>query len=149
MGNAVLRLFGCSLDGLRVGGGIALLLIGLAKLSGSPDHRGLVGATGTASRAEIGVVPLGIPLLAGPGAISTVMIHVQQGRGAGRLGAALASIVVVCGLVWLTLTLAPAISRRLGTPGLRVVDRVVGLLLAAAAIELIAARLRALFPGLA
>jgi multiple antibiotic resistance protein len=55
----------------------------------------------------------------------------------------------VCGLVWLTLTLAPAISPRLGTAGLRVVDRVVGLLLAAAAIELIAAGLRALFPGLA
>ena len=47
-------------------------------LSGPPRSR---GATGTASRAEIGVVPLGIPLLAGPGAISTVIIHVQQGRG--------------------------------------------------------------------
>jgi multiple antibiotic resistance protein len=71
------------------------------------------------------------------------------GQGVGHLSAALASIVVVCGLVWLTLTLAPAISPRLGTAGLRVVDRVVGLLLAAAAIELIAAGLRALFPGLA
>jgi small neutral amino acid transporter SnatA (MarC family) len=92
-------------------------------------------------------VPLGIPLLAGPGAISTVIIHVQQGKGVGHLGMVLASIVLVCGLVWLTL--APAISRRLGTAGLRVIDRVVGLLLAAAAIELMATGLRTLFPGLA
>jgi multiple antibiotic resistance protein len=83
--NAVLRLFGCSLDGLRVGGGIALLLIGLAKLSGSPDHRGLVGTAGTASRAEIGVVPLGIPLLAGPGAIGvrSVWIRFAEAQGLG------------------------------------------------------------------
>ncbi len=59
----------------------------------------------------------------------------------------LASIVLVCALVWLTL--APAIGWRLGTAGLRVVDRVVGILLAAVAIELIATGLRALFPGLA
>jgi multiple antibiotic resistance protein len=149
VGNAVLLLFGCSLDGLRVGGGIALLLIGLSKLSGSPDNRGAAATAGAGGRAQFGVVPLGIPLLAGPGAISTVIIHAQQGGGASHLGLTLAGIGVVCGLVWLMLTLAPAISQRLGTPGLRVVDRIVGLLLAAAAIELIAAGLRALFPGLA
>jgi multiple antibiotic resistance protein len=87
--------------------------------------------------------------VAGPGVISTVIIHVEQGKGVGHLGVVFASIVLVCGLVWLTLAVAPAISRRLGTAGLRVVDRVVGLLLAAAAIELIATGLRSLFPGLA
>jgi multiple antibiotic resistance protein len=61
----------------------------------------------------------------------------------------LASIVLVCALVWLTLVLGPAIGRRLGPAGLTVVDRVVGLLLAAVAVELIATGPRALFPGLA
>jgi hypothetical protein len=71
----------------------------------------------------------------------------ELNRRHSHLGIVLASIVLVCGLVWLTL--APAISRRLGTAGLRVIDRVVGLLLAAAAIELMATGLRTLFPGLA
>lgn len=149
-GDMMLRLFGGSLDALRVGGGIALLLIGLSKLSGATAAaRGRAAAGEARPRAAMGVVPLGIPLLAGPGAISTVMIQAQQGRGVAHAGVVVASIVVVCGLVWITLALAPAIGHRLGTAGLRVVDRVVGLLLAAVAIEQVATGLRALFPGLA
>jgi small neutral amino acid transporter SnatA (MarC family) len=53
-------------------------------------------------------------LLAGPGAITTVIIHAQQGEGFGHLSV---SIVLVCALVWLTLAVAPAIDRRLGRPG--------------------------------
>ena len=150
-GEVVLRVFGSSLDAFRVGGGIGLLLIGLSKLAGgaSPGRRSRADAAEVGHRTALSVVPLGMPLLAGPGAISTVIVQTQRGEGPGHLGVVLASIVLVCALVWVTLALAPAIERRLGTAGLTVVDRVVGLLLAAVAVELIATGLRALFPGLA
>jgi multiple antibiotic resistance protein len=149
-GDAVLRVLGSSLDAFRVGGGIALLLIGLSKLAGvvSPSRRHPSPA-GSGQRTAISVVPLGMPVLAGPGAISTVIVQTQRGGGLAQLGTVLASIVIVCALVWLTLTLAPTIERRLGCSGITVVDRVVGLLLAAVAVELISTGLRALFPGLA
>jgi multiple antibiotic resistance protein len=150
-GDVVLRVFGSSLDAFRVGGGIALLLIGLSKLGDQTStgrHDRAAGAE-TERRAAMSIVPLGMPLLAGPGAISTVIIETQQGGGLTHMGVVLASIVLVCALVWLTLALAPAIQHRLGTAGIRVVDRIVGLLLAATAVELIATGLRALFPGLA
>jgi multiple antibiotic resistance protein len=150
-GDVILRVFGSSLDAFRVGGGIALLLIGLSKLAGgvTPGGRGRSDVVATGRRAALSVVPLGMPLLAGPGAISTVIVQTQGGEGLGHLGVVLASIVLVCALVWGTLALAPAIERRLGSAGLTVVDRVVGLLLAAVAVDLIATGLRALFPGLA
>jgi len=148
-GDAILQLLGGSLDALRVGGGIGLLLMGLSKLSGTSDPRVKADAGRGRQRSTVGMVPLGIPLLAGPGAISTVIIHAQRDGGMRDLGASVASIMLVCGLLWLTLAMAPAISRRLGVNGLRVVDRLVGLLLATIAIELMATGMRALLPGLA
>jgi multiple antibiotic resistance protein len=151
VGDVTLLLFGSSLDAFRVGGGIALLLMGLSKLArrASRSRHNRHGSTQARGRAAIGVAPLGTPLLAGPGAISTVIIHCQRSEGLGHLGIALASIVLVCALLWLTLVLGPPIGRRLGTTGITVVDRIAGLFLAALAVELIATGLRALFPGLA
>jgi multiple antibiotic resistance protein len=150
-GDLVLRLFESSLDAFRVGGGLALLLIGLSKLARrrALGRRSRVNATEGGCHPAIGVAPLGMPLLAGPGAISTVIIHSQRGNGLGHLAITLASILLVCAFVWLTLVLGPSIGRRLGTVGVTVVDRVLGLFLAAMAVEMIAAGLRALLPGLA
>jgi multiple antibiotic resistance protein len=146
-GDSVLRLLGSSLDAFRVGGGIALLLMGISSLTASGDaQRQGVGESGTHTAA--GVVPLGLPVLAGPGAISTVIVQMDGGHGLWHLGAVLASIVLVSALVWATLWLAPAIGEQLGPTGLNIVQRVIGLMLVAMAIELIATGLRALFPGL-
>jgi multiple antibiotic resistance protein len=146
-GDLILRLLGSSLDAFRVGGGIALLLMGLSNLTASGGGgQQAVGESG--SRTAASVVPLGLPVLAGPGAISTVIIQVDGGQGLWHLGAVLASSVLVSALVWATLGLAPAIGKRLGPAGFHIVNRVVGLLLAAMAIELIATGLRALFPRL-
>jgi multiple antibiotic resistance protein len=146
-GDSVLRLLGSSLDAFRVGGGIALLLMGVSNLTAGADP--LQSGEGDSGRRTVGgVVPLGLPVLAGPGAISTVIIQVDGGQGLWHLGEVLASIVLVSALVWATLWLAPAIGERLGPAGLLIVQRVVGLLLAAMAMELIAIGLRGLFPGL-
>jgi multiple antibiotic resistance protein len=150
-GDLILRLFGSSLDAFRVGGGLALLLMGLSKLASQTTlgRRSRAAATQVRRRAAVGVVPIGMPLLAGPGAISTVIIYAHRELGLAHLAVVLASIVLVCALVWLTLVLGAPIGRWLGTAGVTVVDRIVGLLLTAVAVELIATGLRALFPGLA
>ena len=95
-----------------------------------------------------GVVPLAVPLLAGPGAIGTTIIAAQAG-GVAHLAAILACIAVVCALTWATLTAADPIGARLGTTGLNIATRLLGLLLAALAIQTMAEGLKQLFPGLA
>jgi multiple antibiotic resistance protein len=82
-GDLVLCLFESSLDAFRVGGGLAPLLIGLSKLARrrALGRRSRVNATEGGCHTAIGVAPLGMPLLAGPGAISTAIIHSQRGMG--------------------------------------------------------------------
>jgi multiple antibiotic resistance protein len=100
------------------------------------------------SREYSGVVPLAVPLLAGPGAIGTTIIAAQAGGLAH--GALLAlCIALVCALLWVVLRLAHGIAGRMGTTGLNIATRLLGLLLAAIAIQTMAEGLRVLFPGLA
>jgi multiple antibiotic resistance protein len=102
-----------------------------------------------AQKEAIGVVPLGIPLLAGPGSISTVIIQMERSADWGHRALVVAGILFVCALVWGALALATPIGDRLGRTGLNIMNRLFGLMLAAIAVEVIAAGLRALFPGLA
>lgn len=152
-GEQLLRLIGASLAAFQVGGGLVLLLMALAMLNA---EAGGVRQTedeaeelqSGASRGELrGVVPLAVPLLAGPGAISTTIIAAQAG-GTVHFLALLACIGAVCLLTWITLRLAAPIGARMGTTGLNIATRLLGLLLAALAIQTMAEGLRALFPGL-
>jgi len=149
-GDALLQLIGASLPAFRVGGGLVLLLMALAMLNAR-----IGGVRQSEAEAEelesgdpSGVVPLAVPLLAGPGAISTSIIAGQEG-GALHVAAIVGCIVLVCALLWLVLTLAERIGSRLGITGLNIATRLLGLALAAIAVEMMAAGLRALFPGLA
>jgi len=149
-GDALLQLIGASLPAFRVGGGLVLLLMALAMLNAS-----IGGVRQSEAEAEelesgdpSGVVPLAVPLLAGPGAISTCIIAGQEG-GTLHVAAIVGCIALVCVLLWLVLTLAERIGSRLGITGLNIATRLLGLALAAIAVEMMAAGLRALFPGLA
>jgi multiple antibiotic resistance protein len=150
LGDAILTLIGASLAAFRVGGGLVLLLMALAMLNAKAG--GLRQSREEAEELESGelsgVVPLAVPLLAGPGAISTTIIAAQKG-GAAHLAAILACIAVVSAMTWLVLRGADAIGGRLGTTGLNIATRLLGLLLAALAIQTMAEGLRELFPGLA
>ena len=152
-GEQLLRLVGASLAAFQVGGGLVLLLMALAMLNA---EAGGVRQTedeaeelqSGAQRGELrGVVPLAVPLLAGPGAISTTIIAAQSG-GAAHFAALLACITAVCLLTWITLRLAAPIGAKMGTTGLNIATRLLGLLLAALAIQTMAEGLRTLFPGL-
>jgi len=149
-GEAILRLLGASLPAFRVGGGLVLLLMALAMLNAKVGEMRQTRAEAAELEAgEVsGVVPLAVPLLAGPGAISTTIIAAQ----AGGLAHALALIVCIglmCVLLWALLRAAHAVGRRLSTTALNVATRLLGLILAAIAIETMADGLKRLFPGLA
>jgi multiple antibiotic resistance protein len=95
------------------------------------------------------VVPLAIPLLAGPGSISTVIIEVHRSEMEFHGLMAIAIIALVCLLLWLVLRMAATIGRILGQTGLNIINRLFGLILAAIAVEIMANGLKQLFPALA
>lgn len=150
IGEALLELIGASLPAFRVGGGLVLLLMALAMLNAQAGgvRQSQAEARELESGELSGVVPLAIPLLAGPGAISTAIIAVEGGSLAHQL-AIVGCIAVVCVVSWTVLRAASAIARGMGTTGLNIATRILGLLLAAMAVQTMATGLKQLFPGLA
>jgi multiple antibiotic resistance protein len=149
-GEALLAALGTSLPAFQVGGGLVLLLMALAMLNAQAGgvRQSKAEAEELESRDASGVVPLAVPLLAGPGAISTTIVAAQAG-GAVNIAGLIACIALVCALLWSILRLAEPLGSRLGTTGLNIATRLLGLLLAAIAIEMMAGGLKALLPGLA
>jgi len=150
-GDSLLAFFGIGIPSFRVGGGLLLLLISVAMFSAktSPaQHTDEEQAEGEAKE-DIAVVPLAIPLLAGPGAISLAIVDAHQAGGfLDKITFNLGIIGIVI-IVWLLLRLAEPIGARLGTGGLNIATRVMGLTLAAMAVQFMADGLLELFPGLA
>src|SRR5512134_1279985 len=148
-GEALLQLIGASLPAFRVGGGLVLLLMALAMLNAQAGglRQSKAEAQELAEGEVHGVVPLAMPLLAGPGAISTSIIA-AEGGGIVHQAVVVLCIAIVCLVTWLTLRAAHRIAARMGTTGLNVATRILGLLLAAMAVQTMAVGLRQLFPGL-
>jgi len=148
-GERLLRLLGTSLPAFQAGGGLVLLLMALAMLNAQAGgmRQSRAEAEELESGAMSGVVPLAVPLLAGPGAISTTIIAAQAG-GFGHISALVACVALVCFILWSILRAADAVGPRMGTTGLNIATRLLGLLLAAIAIETMALGLKTLFPGL-
>jgi multiple antibiotic resistance protein len=148
-GEGLLKFLGASLPAFQVGGGLVLLLMALAMLNAQAGgmRQSSEEAKELASGELSGVVPLAVPLLAGPGAISTTIIAAQAG-GIAHISGLIACIGLVCALLWSILRLADAVGPRMGTTGLNIATRLLGLILAAIAIETMADGLKAIFPGL-
>ncbi len=150
MGESLLKFFGISLDSFRVAGGILILLMAISMLHGgiSPAKQTSEEALDAEEKDNIAVVPLGIPLLAGPGAISTIIIYSQRGHGLTHLVLVLSIALSLALLTWLALRAAPAIADHLGRTGLNIVSRIMGLILAAIGVEFMAGGIKQLLPGL-
>ncbi|MHB1122483.1 MAG: MarC family protein [Ramlibacter sp.] len=154
LGLRILEFFGISLASFQVGGGMLLLISSLNMLNAQPaeakpnSHELEDGAQKAAMGASIAVVPLTIPLLTGPATISTVVIYAEQARTWLQLLALVGYGVVVGVATWLALALADPISRVLGRTGINVMTRLMGLILAALAVEVMALGLLKLFPSL-
>ncbi len=149
-GETLLQGLGTSLASFRVGGGIVLLLMALAMLRAQSDmvRTSPEEEAEAADRQAIAVVPLAIPLMAGPGSISNVIIEMHRSDTEFHGLLVIASIALVCILLWLVLRMATTIGRILGHIGLNIINRLFGLILAAIAIEIMANGLRQLFPAL-
>jgi multiple antibiotic resistance protein len=151
LGEPMLSFFGIRLAAFSVAGGLLLLLLAMSMVQAhvSPQRQTQDEAMEAEEREAVGVVPLGIPLLAGPGAITHVIVAAGAARGEVLHQAALLIPVTLVALsVWLSFRAAPAIARRLGKTGIHVVTRLMGLIIAAISIEMIASGLGKLFPGL-
>jgi len=151
LGQAILRFFGITLPAFRVGGGILLLIMAIALLQGrmgqakhAPEE-----ADELAERESVAIVPLGMPILAGPGSICTSILMAQEAKTLPMILALALSIVLSTALVWIILRLASRLQRLLRRTEIGIVNRVMGLILAAVAVQFMADGLKELFPSLA
>ncbi len=149
-GEGILAFFSISIPSFQVGGGILILLIAINMLHAKQSHSKQTPeeAKTMEERDVIAIVPLSIPLLAGPGAISSMIIAAQDSTTLGGQLSLLLPISVVAMLIWLTLQLSGYIAGKLGTIGINIVTRLMGLILAAMAVEFIAHGMSGLFPVL-
>lgn len=132
-GQTLLDYLHVDLPALQGAGGLLLILISLELLTGKSDDPNQQQAT-----SNVALVPLGTPLLAGPGAIVATMLFVQRADGLADYAAIACGIVAVMAAVWVTLRFSGGIVRILRPGGIEVLTRIAGLLLAAIAVQLIA-----------
>ena len=150
----ILDFFGISLASFQVGGGMLLLTSALNMLNAQPaeaktnTHEMEDGAEKAARGASIAVVPLTIPLLTGPASMSTVVIYAEKAKTFFQLGTLVGYGVVIALATALCFALAEPIARVLGKTGINVMTRLMGLILAALAVEVMSDGLTKLFPVL-
>ena len=151
IGDKVLDFFGIDIPSFQVGGGILLLLISISMMHGkqSGTRQTAEEAQDLAEREVIAIVPLSIPLLAGPGAISSMIITAQQHPGFWGHLSLIIPVALISLFIWGLLLLSDAITDYLGPIGINIVTRLMGLILAAMSVEFIAHGLTGLFPQLA
>ncbi|MBU0967340.1 MAG: YchE family NAAT transporter [Proteobacteria bacterium] len=145
-GESVLDFFGVTVGSFRVGGGILILLMAISMLHARVSQVKQTEEEMFADRETGGVVPLGTPLLAGPGAISTVILYAQRYSSTLHYVILLAGIVLLALLTWLCFRMAPVMAKVLGKTGINVFTRIMGLFMAAIGVEFIANGLKQLFP---
>jgi multiple antibiotic resistance protein len=151
LGLQLLAFFGISLASFQVGGGMLLLTSALAMINAQPAEAksNAEEMQDAAARASIAVVPLTIPLLTGPATMSTVVIYADKAQNLLQLGTLVGYGVVVAAATALCFALAEPIARVLGKTGINVMTRLMGLILAALAVEVMSDGLTKLFPALA
>jgi multiple antibiotic resistance protein len=150
VGQEILDLFGISIGSFRIAGGVIVLLIALSMLHArqSGVHHSAQEEADGQQKDNPAIFPLAIPVIAGPGAIATVILYAEH---AGSVGGALtigAVILLLCLVLLVTLRAADRLSGLLGPTGMNVLTRLMGMILAAIAVEMMAGGLRDLFPQL-
>lgn len=152
-GLKIIEFFGISLASFQVGGGTLLLISSLAMLNAQPAQSKpsdvSEGDEKIDAGASIAVVPLTIPLLTGPATISTMVIYAQKTTHFWQLGVLVGYGVVIAVVTFAAFSAAGGIARVLGRTGINIMTRLMGLILAAMAVELLADGLTKLFPVLA
>lgn len=148
-GGKILHFFGISIASFRIGGGILLGTMAFNMLS-AKQHNSKINQDEIDAKSdveEIGIVPLAIPLLAGPGTISTSIIHAEKFNGIGEYLSSILVTVLVCIIIKYILRFSRTIGSKIGTVGLNVMTRIMGLMLMALAVEFISGGVKQIFPN--
>ena len=156
LGATILRFFGIGVDDFRIAGGIVLLIISLSMLNGggSSAHEG-----STQEKAQHNVVadggndvafyPMTFPILVGPGPIATIIVIQSQARGLGGHAAVAAALAAVLAALGIVLYFSASIGARLSMTMRTIMTRLMGMILASIAVQMIVVGIQHLFPGLA
>jgi multiple antibiotic resistance protein len=142
-GNAILRFLGIQPGSFYIAGGILLFLVSIDLLFGKPGRTktppqepGTV-APPPAERDDVSIFPLAVPMLAGPGTITTILLYVSADRGAGEIGVLTACVAVALACAVLTMSLSAAFLRVLSRTGVSVIERIMGILLAGLSVQFV------------
>lgn len=159
-GGMLLKLLGISVGSFQVGGGILVLLIAISMMNGKDNPA--KPALGTDQSSEIvvsvkpkesitaiAVVPIAIPMMIGPGGISTVIIYASAAKNYWDIISIILAGLIISTICYLILMASAKVSKWLGDTGLTILNRVMGMMLAAVSVEIIVAGLKAIFPQLA
>lgn len=138
-GGLIFKFFGITLPAFKITGGILLFGVGfeMMRAKRSATRGTSEEAREAETKDDVGVMPLGLPLLSGPGAIATVIVLVGKSRDIEERACLFVAIAAVSVLAFLTLRSAELVARVLGKTGINVVERVMGLILAAVATQLV------------
>ncbi|MEX7695100.1 YchE family NAAT transporter [Enterobacter hormaechei] len=147
---AIFPVFGISIDSFRIAGGILVVTIAMSMISGKlgEDKQNKQEKSETAIRESIGVVPLALPLMAGPGAISSTIVWGTRYHSLMHLIGFSVAIALFALCCWGVCRMAPWLVHLLGQTGINVITRIMGLLLMALGIEFIVTGIKSIFPGL-
>lgn len=130
-GRLILNYLNISIQAMQIAGGLLLLMVSLELLSGKETEER------TVTNANVAMVPLGTPLLAGPGAIVAIMIFVQKINGSGQSAALIAATILIHAVIAVVLISSASIVRVIGKSGITLVARIAGLLCASIAVQML------------
>jgi len=136
-GSRIFTFFGITMPAFQIAGGILLLMFGLSQLNRKRKRLGDGEEEEGMSKDDISIFPLATPLLAGPGAISTVVLFSSNSTSSIRVASLMFSILLVLSSAYFLLKLAPTVYRILGRTGLNVITRIMGIIVTAIAVQFI------------
>lgn len=149
-GSAILALFGISIDSFRFAGGMLVMLIALTMINGKigENKQNKEERSESVIRENIAVVPLALPLMAGPGAISSMIVWSVHYDSWPHIVGFILTLILFSFCCWLLFRLAPYMIRLLGQTGINVVTRIMGLILMSLGAEIMMSGIKGAFPGL-
>ena len=138
-GSLIFKIFGITIGAFKIAGGVLIGLnaLDMVQARRSQQRETPVETAEGIQKDDIGIMPLGVPMLAGPGAISTVMVLALGAKSPAATAAVYVSILLTALITYLVLSAASVVERRLGQTGMRILTRLMGLVLCAIAVQFI------------
>ncbi len=138
-GSLIFKIFGITIGAFKIAGGVLIGLnaLDMVQARRSQQRETPIETAEGIQKDDIGIMPLGVPMLAGPGAISTVMVLALGAKSTAAMVTVYVSIVLTALITFLVLSAASMVERRLGQTGMRILTRLMGLVLAAIAVQFI------------